>query len=73
MNDPQPIATAPQNGTVILSNLGAVKYSEYHIYNPGWPSGWYECTPGGDTFGDDYSEHVTCIPTLWVPLPEWMN
>ena len=71
MNDPQPIATAPQNGTVILTNDGPARY----VTGPGmWaPPGWYVCSPQGDVFECADHGFTPCFPALWVPLPDWMN
>jgi len=75
-NDPQPIATAPRDGTVILSDCGCVRWvpPNYDDRKKGKLDGkWRDCSPWGSDYecadyGYSYSE-----PKLWVPLPEWMK
>lgn len=67
---PQPIDTAPKDGTLILTDMGFARWSPY------WNSGlyWYECDSGGDILRDEYgTPRGEICPALWCPLPEWMK
>ena len=69
MNDPQPIATARKNGKAILTNCGIACFTTYHGRKPQWVA----CDTGGEPFKCADEGYWPCIPTLWVPLPDWMN
>lgn len=79
MNKPQPIDTAPTDGTVILTDAGIV----CAWTNPNWDKvEWMRCTPQGDELSPaDYDSPLHMFdatpynpqPTLWVPLPDWIN
>lgn len=69
----QPIATAPRDSTVILTNIGtacfmdkqAVKYGPYKV-------GFYLCTTGGSIpFCADFGIEASLIePKYWTTLPQ---
>lgn len=75
MNEPEIIATAPQDGTVILTDQG---FALYHAPQPGdWgfrgKIGWYPCSPGGHINVDsDEGMDEPVDPKLWVPVPKWI-
>lgn len=75
MDNPQPIETAPTDGTVILTDAGIV-----YAFVPSCPAArawvgefeWIRCTPRGEELLlDDCHEEPK--PTLWAPLPAWIN
>jgi hypothetical protein len=60
VNDPQPIETAPKDGTAILSDLGVIYWMDLENGNGFWL----------------FREHETewdLVPRLWVPVPDWMK
>ena len=66
--DPQPIETAPKDGTVILTDKGTAKYfdagegTRYCRLTK-----WWLCVVG-DTEGIS-EEFVNISPTCWIPMP----
>jgi len=78
MDNPQPIATAPRDGTVIITDYGIACFmtpAECHGYwGHQYPDGrWVLCSTGGAWEEDsDYGVRVV-PPSRWVPLPEWMK
>jgi len=74
MNDPQPIATAPKDGTVILTDCGCAMFIDQAYWGPRSGKGkWAECSPWGDPDHCADDGTIYCSPKLWVPLPEWMK
>lgn len=68
---PQPIETAPKNGTVILTNCGLAKFKILETWTDPI-EGWSNCDSAGNVFQDEGLDY-RCHPTLWTPLPEWIN
>jgi hypothetical protein len=60
VNDPQPIKTAPKDGTPILSNLGVIFWVKLESGNGFW-------------LFQDHETEWGLVPTLWVPVPDWMK
>lgn len=73
MTKPQPIETAPRDGTVILSDCGCVTYLDQRNWGSPVPNGWAECSPCGDPDSCADDGIRMCSPKLWMPLPEWMK
>lgn len=71
MLEPQPISTAPRDGTVILTNDGIAVWedSPYYDIKPCFVL----CTPNGDVYEDvDYGPWPL-RPEHWIPLPDWIK
>ena len=71
---PQPIDTAPKDGTVILTDCGVVRWID--LYRHGWPKGrvdWVTCSAAGVWTIDRLGRVNNQFPSLWCPLPEWMR
>jgi len=69
----KPIATAPKDGTVILTDDGIVCYKKAIGYK--WQTlfeGWVNCETCGHpiTVGYD-NDYKLAEPTMWAPLPEF--
>jgi len=66
---PQPIETAPKDGTVILTDSGVALWNGSR-----WPrASWIACDPQGASYEcEDYGSFAL-EPTLWTPLPDWMK
>ena len=67
---PQPIATAPTDGTPVLTDSGVCQHGSY--LGDGKKSSWLACEPAGDLLETD-GDHIFVSPTLWTPLPDWMK
>lgn len=61
MSKPQPIETAPRDGTVILTDFGFVKFRSHH---PAGQKYWMRAENG---------EWWCCSPLYWIPIPHWMR
>jgi hypothetical protein len=74
-NEPQPIESAPRDGTVILTNDGVATYVDPKNWGSPVTKGWYTCTTQGDIPScADYGMSISGIsPTHWMPLPDWMH
>lgn len=67
---PQPIATAPTDGTVILTDCGFCVYIDRWgspVYN-----GWAASDPFGETYKCADNGRWYCHPTQWEPVPSWI-
>ena len=74
MPEPQPIATAPTDGTVILTDVGIA----YHGEPESWDkrlrkASWFACDVWGDAYLSGSESEISVFPTLWTPLPDWMK
>ena len=69
MNDPQPISTAPVDGTVILTNVGFVRAWSW----PGSRIWWATCDRRGSIYERSDGTFICDEPTLWTPVPEWIR
>lgn len=64
-SEPQPIETAPRDGTIILTDVGVCQPSR---------NGWTACTVDGwDLCNSSEQNASKQNPTLWQPLPDWMK
>ncbi len=69
---PQPIETAPKDGTVILTDEGFVLYLDQKRWGSPVPHGkWALCDPGGYVFECADNGPFLCNPKLWEPVPDW--
>jgi len=65
VSEPQPIETAPRDGTIILTDAGVCQSSR---------NGWIACTVDGwDLCNSSEQSASKQSPTLWTPLPDWMK
>jgi hypothetical protein len=70
---PQPIETAPKNGTTILSNLGLVIYINPKSWGSPVKKGWANVDSyNGNVFDDSDYGILYCSPTKWLPVPKWI-
>ena len=66
------ISTAPESGTVILTNEGTAIYVNPAHWGSPVKRGWYLCTAGGDIPScQDYGMEISEIdPVRWMYIPE---
>lgn len=67
---PQPISTAPQDGTVIMTEEGFVRWSSTQYWHR---KGWVSCDPSGYEFECADNGTFPCEPKQWEPVPEWIS
>lgn len=69
MNDWKPIATAPLDGTVVLTEEGSCCY----VAQAGWgcpvTEGWYLCRPGCQPDLGSNDEVFPLSPRWWMDYP----
>lgn len=73
-NTPQPIETAPKDGTPILTDDGLVCYTPYRKYTAcitGKDGTWQHCDTEGGVFCCADEGPWEAGPTWWLPLPQW--
>lgn len=71
---PMPIATAPTDGTVILTDCGFVVATRRRKWLPTDPDfEWVECDPSGHAYECADNGLWYCNPKLWEPVPEWVT
>jgi hypothetical protein len=68
---PNPIDTAPRDGTVILTDDGFALYMDSKLWGSPVNSGWVSCFPDGKVFDCADNGSYYCSPKLWEPVPEW--
>lgn len=73
MNKPQPIETAPTDGTIILTDQGVAMYIDRRFWGSPTKDGWALCDRSGNAY--DCADNGTYYldPEVWVPLPRWMK
>jgi len=71
---PQPIETAPKDGTTILTDCGFARYLDQRHYwgSPVKDGTWVECRPDGDVYRCADEGNWYCNPKLWIPVPAWI-
>lgn len=70
---PQPISSAPRDGTVILTDYGFVMFMSQKQWGSPVPNGeWVECDPFGHPYHCADNGYWSCTPNLWTPVPEWI-
>lgn len=68
MTTPQPIDTAPRDGTVILTDCGiAALFDADSIHEH-----WLLCSSNGMLLDGD-EDAFECEPEWWAPLPAWVK
>lgn len=71
---PMPIATAPKDGSVVLTNCGLARYLDQKRWGSFIDHGkWACCDPNGTIFECADSGHILCEPELWMPVPQWIK
>ncbi len=72
-NMPQPIETAPKDGTVILTECGFVLYIDQKNWGSPVRNGWACCTPREEIFDCADNGNYYCEPKFWEPVPQWIT
>jgi hypothetical protein len=67
--NPQPIETAPKDGTVILTDAGFCLYDK-DCYGVGK---WFLCSQWGTIIDDTTWGPCQALPKLWTPVPDWIK
>lgn len=70
---PQPIDTAPRDGTVILTDCGFARFLDARRWASPITEGWVECDPFGHIYECADNGEWYCSPKLWQPVPEWIG
>ena len=68
---PQPIESAPTNGTPVLTDCGfalCISPSDHW----GLEFGRVECDPFGNIYECADSGYWHCNPKMWEPVPQWI-
>lgn len=70
---PQPIETAPKDGTVILTDCGFVRWIGGGYWGRAPQDGkWVACTPCDYVYTCADSGEWTESPKFWEPIPAWI-
>ena len=70
--NPQPIDTAPKDGTVILTDCGFAKYINPNQWGSPVKEGWAECDPFANIYECADSGMWYCNPKRWTSVPDWI-
>lgn len=74
MSEPQPIETAPKDGTVILTELGFCIYFDQRNWGSPVNHGkWVHCDTYGTPFDCADEGYCLCEPRFWMPVPKWIG
>lgn len=69
----KPIASAPMDGTVILSDVGCVMYVDQAQWGSPKKRGWRYCDSRGDIFNCADNGDYSAEPKVWAHLPAFMK
>ena len=71
--NPQPIETAPKDGTPILTDAGFCLYRDKYGYGSACTGTWLLCDPWGHIWDDTAWGPTEALPKLWTPVPDWIK
>lgn len=71
--EPQPIESAPRDGTVILTDRGFARYVDQRHWGSPVENGWVECSPDGSIYECADNGEWYCSPKIWTPVPTWIQ
>lgn len=72
--EPQPIESAPRDGTTILTEHGFARYLDQKRWGSPVKHGeWAECSPDGRIYECADDGPWYCSPKWWTPVPTWIN
>lgn len=69
---PEPISTAPKDGTAILTDCGFALYINPKHWGSPIKEGWAECDPFEHIYECADNGWWYCEPKQWEPVPQWI-
>jgi len=70
---PEPIETAPKDGTVVLTDCGFARFRNQRNWGSPIHNGWTECDPFGNIYECADNGAWLCNPKFWEPVPDWIT